>query len=302
MTSRSSLEVLSERDLQRYDDKGYLVLERRVPEDVLQAMRREIADFIEEARGLTQSNQRIDLEDSHSPEAPRVRRVKDPYHLSQPFRDLARSDAILAPVRDLLGPNLRLHGSKLNMKAAGYGAAVEWHQDWAFYPHTNDDILAVGVMLDDMAAENGPLMVFPGSHRGPVFDHHAGGVFAGAVDLPACGLEPKDAVMLTGPAGSISLHHVRLIHGSAVNRSARDRRLLLYEIAAADAFPIVGTTSFYSDLEEFDSRILCGTATLEPRLREAPIRMPQPQPATQGSIYEIQKALKTRSFKTAAET
>ena len=203
-------------------------------------------------------------------------------------------------MRDLLGPDLRLHGSKLNMKAAGYGAAVEWHQDWAFYPHTNDDVLAVGVMIDDMAEENGPLMVFPGSHRGPVHDHHAEGVFAGAVDLSACGLDAKDAVMLTGPAGSISLHHVRTMHGSTVNRSERDRRLLLYEIAAADAFPIAGTMSYYSDLEEFDSRILCGQPTLEPRLRAAPIRMPQPQPATQGSIYEVQKALKTRSFAKAA--
>ena len=45
---------------------------------------------------------------------------------------------------------MRLHGSKLNMKAPKYGSPVEWHQDWAFYPHTNDDILAIGVMLDDV--------------------------------------------------------------------------------------------------------------------------------------------------------
>ena len=41
------------------------------------------------------------------------------------------------------------------MKSAQYGSPVEWHQDWAFYPHTNDDILAIGVMLDDMTLENG---------------------------------------------------------------------------------------------------------------------------------------------------
>ena len=78
------------------------------------------------------------------------------------------SDLILAPVRDLIGPDLRLHTTKLNMKSAGYGAAVEWHQDFAFYPHTNDDVLAVGVILDDMGMENGPLMVFPGSQEGPI--------------------------------------------------------------------------------------------------------------------------------------
>ena len=69
------------------------------------------------------------------------------------------------------------------MKAAHYGSPVEWHQDWAFYPHTNDDILAIGVMLDDTDLENGPLMVVPGSHKGPVWNHHGeDGRFAGLVD------------------------------------------------------------------------------------------------------------------------
>ena len=76
--------------------------------------------------------------------------------------------------------------SKLNLKAAGYGAPVEWHQDWAFYPHTNDDLAAVGIMIDDVDHANGPLLVIPGSHKGPIFDHHADGVFCGAMD-PARG-------------------------------------------------------------------------------------------------------------------
>ena len=291
-----SREVLSEEQVQFYRDHGYVVLEARIPRGTIEAVRDEIARFVEEARGLTASNERLDLEDSHTPEAPRLRRIKLPHKLSPVFDDLLRSDWILAPVRDLLGPSLRLHTSKLNMKSAGYGAAVEWHQDWAFYPHTNDDILAVGVIIDDMGEENGPLMVFPGSHRGPVYDHHADGVFAGAVDLADSGLDAADAVKLTGPAGSISLHHVRALHGSAENRSARDRRMMFIEITSADAFPIGGTMSKFESLEEYDSRLLCGTPTITPRLAEVPLRIPQPQPATQGSIYEIQKAMRARSF------
>jgi ectoine hydroxylase-related dioxygenase (phytanoyl-CoA dioxygenase family) len=291
-----SREVLSEEQMQFYRDQGYVVLEARIPEAIVRSLRDEIARFVAEARGMTAPNDRIDLEDSHTPETPRVRRIKLPHKLSPVFNDLLRSDWILAPVRDLLGPGLRLHTSKLNMKSAGYGAAVEWHQDWAFYPHTNDDILAVGVIIDDMSEENGPLMVFPGSHKGPVHDHHAAGVFAGAVDLADCGLDSADAVKLTGPAGSISLHHVRALHGSAVNRSTRDRRMMFYEITAADAFPLGGSMSKFEGMEEYDSRLLCGTPTITPRLTDVPVRIPQPQPATQGSIYEIQKALRARSF------
>ncbi len=78
-----------------------------------------------------------------------------------------RHGAILEILRELIGPAIRFDTSKLNMKSPGYGAAVEWHQDWAFYPHTNSDLCAVGVMMDDCGIENGPLLCIPGSHRGP---------------------------------------------------------------------------------------------------------------------------------------
>lgn len=211
------MEALTAKQKSFYEDNGYLMLESRIPMPVIEEIRGEIARFTEEARGMTASNDRLDLEESHKPDDPRVRRIKLPHTLSGPVARLMKSDHVLAPVRDLVGPDLRLHTTKLNMKSAGYGAAVEWHQDFAFYPHTNDDVLAVGVLIDDLAEENGPLMVFPGSHKGPIFDHFDGGVFVGAMELARDGLDPKDAAVLTGPAGSISIHHGRAVHGSALN-------------------------------------------------------------------------------------
>ena len=279
-----------------YEKNGYLVLERRIPDSVIREIRDEIARFEEEARGLTASNDRLDLEDSHKPESPRVRRIKLPHTISEVIRALMVSDLVLAPVRDLIGPDLRLHTTKLNMKSAGFGAAVEWHQDFAFYPHTNDDVLAVGIIIDDMGLENGPLMVFPGTHKGPIFDHHSDGVFVGAMDLGASRLDPKSAVPLTGPAGSITIHHARIVHGSALNSSGRDRRLLFYECMAADAFPVMGSMTSFGTLEEYDGRMLCGTPTITPRLANVPVRVPLPLPARRGSIYEVQSGLKNRSF------
>ena len=290
------MECLTPDDKALYADQGYLVVPDRVPPATLTAIREEIARFHEEARGMETSNDRLDLEDSHTREAPRLRRIKLPHTISDVMRDLLFSDAILAPVRDLIGPDLRLHTTKLNMKSAGFGAAIEWHQDFAFYPHTNDDVLAVGVLIDDMGEENGPLQVFPGSHKGPIFDHHADGVFVGAMDLAASGLDPAKAVSLTGPAGAISIHHGRIVHGSALNRSDRDRRLLFYEVMAADAFPVMGSMTGFDSLADYDSRMLCGTPTITPRLTSVPIRIPQPQPSENKSIYEIQSGLKARAF------
>jgi len=288
--------VLSEDQTAFYDEQGYLVLEKRIPDDIVVAIRSEITRFKEEARGMTESNDRIDLEDSHTPENPRVRRIKLPHTTSEVVKSLLYSDHVLAPVRDLIGPDLRVHTTKLNMKSAGYGAAIEWHQDFAFYPHTNDDVLAVGVIIDDMGSENGPLQVFPGSHKGPIHDHHVDGVFAGAMDLDACGLDIADAMELKGPAGSISIHHSRIVHGSALNRSNSSRRILFFEMMAADAFPVMGGMTKFESIEDYNSRMLCGNPTLEPRVESVPVRVPQPQPDTNRSIYEIQSRLKNRAF------
>ena len=287
-------ETLSAAEINFYRENGYLLVKNRIPMAVIEAIRAEIARFQKEAHGMTVSNDRLDLEASHSPDDPRIRRIKLPHMISDVVAKLIRSDDLLAPARDLIGPDLRLHTTKLNMKSAGYGAPIEWHQDFAFYPHTNDDVLAIGVIIDDMAEENGPLMVFPGSHKGPIYDHHVDGVFAGAMNLSASGLNPAEAVALTGPAGSISIHHGRTVHGSARNTSRRDRRMLFVEIIAADAFPILGSMTRCDDFGDYDKRMLCGRPTLQPRLADVPVRIPWPQPDRNRSIYEIQEQLGDR--------
>ena len=147
-----------------------------------------------------------------------------------------------------------------------------------------------------MESINGPLKVFAGSHKGPVYDHHVDGVFAGAILPEDQGLNVDDAVELTGPAGSISIHHGRILHGSALNRSDKARRILFFEMMAADAFPIMGSMTKWDGIEDYNARMLCGQPTLTPRLKDIPIRIPQPQPDVPISIYEIQKGLKKRAF------
>jgi ectoine hydroxylase-related dioxygenase (phytanoyl-CoA dioxygenase family) len=224
-----------------------------------------------------------------------VRRIKAP-HLHHPaYAALVRHPGILAVLKDLWGENIRFDTAKLNLKSAGFGAAVEWHQDWAFYPHTNDDLAAVGVMMDDMAEENGPLMIVPGSHRGPVYDHHADGRFCGAMDPAGSGVDFSRAIALTGRAGSITVHHVRAVHGSAPNTSNRDRRLLLFQFRAADAWPILG---FPAGIAAFDDLLVAG-GPVQPRLEPVPVRLPLPPALNQGSIYENQKGAGRRYFAAA---
>ena len=57
---------------------------------------------------------------------------------------------LTAAIGALIGPEVELHHSTMHVKPPQAGHPFPMHQDWAFYPHTNDDILAVGVMLDDV--------------------------------------------------------------------------------------------------------------------------------------------------------
>jgi phytanoyl-CoA hydroxylase len=286
--------MLSAREVDHYRDTGWLVVENVLDEAMLSQARQVIAEFVAGAASVTKHDQIYDLEPGHRPEAPRVRRIKTPHSKHRLFCEIAKFPRLVGMLEQLLGPSgVRLHGSKINLKAPQFGSPVEWHQDWAFYPHTNDDILAVGVMLDDMLLENGPLMVMPGSHKGPTYDHHQDGYFSGAIDPAKLDLDLSQATPLVAPAGSMSFHHVRLIHGSAQNTSQRSRQLLLYEYAAADAWPLMGV----SDLANFNERLVSGQPNVVPRMADVPIRMPLPPSPHPGSIYENQSAAKNRYFK-----
>jgi ectoine hydroxylase-related dioxygenase (phytanoyl-CoA dioxygenase family) len=289
--------TLSPAQVAEYKAKGYTVVPRALRPELLARLRAVTDELVAGASKVSQATDLYDLEDDHTPQFPRVRRLKVPFQHHPFFNELARHPDVIGRIVPLLGPNIRLHGNKLNMKSAGGGSAVEWHQDWAFYPHTNDDVLAVGIYLDDCGLDNGPLLCLPGSHLGPTYDHHVDGFFAGAMDPVRSPLPYDRAEPLYGPAGSMTIHHARTVHGSALNTSNRTRRLLLYEFAAADAWPLRGWT----DLDEFNSRMVAGTPTIEPRVVPAPIRMPYPPAPFQGSIYENQRSLKNRFFAAAGE-
>jgi phytanoyl-CoA hydroxylase len=290
--------MLTSQQIDTYRRDGYLVIPRLIEGEQLAKLRALTDRIVAEARGVSANDDLYDLEPSHSAALPRVRRLKPAiFKRYEFFRALTRDPKITSVLSGLLGPKIRLYGGKLNMKSPGYGSPVEWHQDWAFYPHTNDDVLATGIYLDDCDMDNGPLLVIPGSHRGPTYDHHAGGRFCGALTPANCDIDFAKAVPLMGPAGSMTIHHARLVHGSALNRSNRQRRLLLHEYTAADAWPLMGVANF----DDFNDRMVLGEPSVEPRIVPAPVRMPLPAADHQGSIYENQRAANQRFFETFAE-
>ena len=279
---------LSPQQIQSYRENGYLLLPQVFDDATLSRVRAVIAEFIDRSRAVSASDAMFDVDPAHRPDHPMIRRLKDPYDQHAVFREIATSDALLDPVSQLLGGTVRFDHSKLNFKYPDAEADIAWHQDWAFYPYTNDDLLAVGVLIEDCSLASGPLRVIPGSHRGPVYDHHHKGIFAGAVADEDLTDVVDDAVDLVAPAGSVTIHHVRTLHGSANCTDPRGRPLLLFSYAAVDAFPVFDAF----ELEEFNARILRGEPVLSGRMETLPIRLPFPRPASADSIYDNQAVRK----------
>ena len=165
-----------------YHRDGYLAVRDVIDRAQIEALRAVTEDFVERSRQASESDALFDLDPRHTVEHPVLRRIKNPADNHPLYRWVALESPIPGIVAELIGPDVKFHHSKLNLKSEKLGAPVEWHQDAAFYPHTNDDVLAVGLLLDDATPENGCLAVLPGSHLGPVYDHYEGEQFTGAMN------------------------------------------------------------------------------------------------------------------------
>ena len=290
--------MLTTEEIEFYHTNGYVTATGVLSADEVAELRRVTEEFVDKSRLATDHTEEFDLEPGHTAEKPRLRRLKYPELRHPAYDHVFRHESIIDIAAQLLGPNIRHHGGKLNMKSAGFGSPVEWHQDFAFAPRTNDDMLAVGVAIDDMNEENGCLLVVPGSHKGPIHNHYQEDVFVGAVT--DSDFEPESIAAIELEAGDISLHHGRTLHASATNTAPdKQRRLYLLQYCAADAWRLDQADAQEEGPEvDCDEHVLRGEPA-QPRFVETP-PVPKPdtiRPGLGGSIYETQTQLERRFFK-----
>ena len=105
-------------------------------------------------------------------------------------------------------------------------------------PHTNSDVLAVMVLLDDSTPDNGCMYVVPSSNTMGLLSHDPdpGEVWGGACRESHLWQDPAALQPLTPKAGGISIHHALTLHGSGVNPSGDQRRGIVFAYRAADAY------------------------------------------------------------------
>ncbi len=230
--------VLTQDQRQFYFANGYVSVEALISDDWLKTLREVTEDFVDQSRSVAESDEIFDVGEGHSEDTPKVRRLKMPDSRHAAYWEFA-TDVIADVAADLVGPDVVFHHSKLNFKWEAGTDDVKWHQDIQFYPHTNYSPLTIGTYLTDTDMSDGPLMVIPGSHDGQLFDQYDdAGTWLGCLSAEdAAGLDTSNVTYLTGPAGSITVHNCRTVHGSPPRSKASGRPLLLNAFASADAFP-----------------------------------------------------------------
>jgi ectoine hydroxylase-related dioxygenase (phytanoyl-CoA dioxygenase family) len=282
--------MLTRAQVDQFWRDGFLVAEDAVTPAECAAMCADIARWVEESRAhatpfgppTVDGRPRFDMGAEHTAEQPALRRINNPSDLYPAYTEVMRNAAMVDMVADLIGPNVKFHHCKINVKLPGSHTEVGYHQDFAYTPHTNDDIVTALLMLEDMTLENGCLMGVPGSHRGPMQTLFEGDRFTGTMKDDVCAAMKAKHVPITGKAGSVCLMHTRLAHGSEPNRSNRPRPLYICVYTAADAFPLWKNPM--PNLHEGD--IVRGRKSRVARLSAAMIELPdQPKSA---SFFTVQ--------------
>jgi non-haem Fe2+, alpha-ketoglutarate-dependent halogenase len=203
------MKSLSEAAVRRYHDLGYYAPVAALTASEAHELRRKLERF-EAGAGVLAGKLR-----------------HKPHLLFTWLNDLIRHPRILDAVEDVIGPDILCWGTSFFIKEKRNPGFVSWHQDSTYWGLEPPDIITAWVAFTDSNAANGAMRVIPASHKMDQVPHRD--TFA-AENLLSRGQEimvdvdERKAAMLELAAGEMSLHHVRLIHGSDPNPSD-DRRI-----------------------------------------------------------------------------
>ena len=156
-----------------------------------------------------------------------TRRTNQKPHLLFPWlADIIRHPAIVDAIEDILGPDLLVWGSGFFHKPAGDPAFVSWHQDSTYWGLSSPDVCTAWVAFTPSTPLSGCMQVAPGTHLVDQLPHrdtfHGSNLLTRGQEI-AVDVDRSRAVDIVLQPGEMSLHHVRLAHGSEPNRADHPR-------------------------------------------------------------------------------
>jgi len=224
---------LSREELESYEENGFLIFPEYFSSD-------EVGLFLEEFERLKRSG---DLRGRDElvlePESSEVRSIFGIHRFSGIFDRLSRDSRILDKATQILGGDVYIHHSRINVKKGFVGKGFPWHSDFETW-HAEDGlprarVLTAWVMLTENNEYNGPLFVIPGSqdqyvccagrtppehHRESLRRQRYGSPSPEAVEELMRG---RSLAGVYGHPGTLVFHEGNIMHGSPDNISPMPR-------------------------------------------------------------------------------
>jgi ectoine hydroxylase-related dioxygenase (phytanoyl-CoA dioxygenase family) len=129
-------------------------------------------------------------------------------------------------------PNVQLHHTKLFQKPPEKGSPFPMHQDHDYFPHARHTMTAGVIYLTDSTEEMGCVAVYPGSHKLGRLEtweaHH----------LDPARYPLEKATLCEAKRGDVLIFNYLTIHGSGINRSSKPRKSVLVQTRDPDDKPL----------------------------------------------------------------
>lgn len=213
-----------------FRDHGYL----RIPEVFTPAETDELANHLdwligiwsETSQGWVGPWRKVYMDDATERKS-KLTAMHDLHFYSEPWMKAVTNPKLTGAMADLLGPNVELHHSTMHVKPPETGHPFPMHQDWAFYQHADGRYVDVLVHLDDTRHENGEIRFLDGSHRNGALEHVTATPDGPCTPhLPTDRWKLDDTVAVPARRGDVVCFSIHTVHGSHLNTTARNRRLV----------------------------------------------------------------------------
>ncbi|WP_432249893.1 ectoine hydroxylase [Streptomyces sanyensis] len=214
-------------DLAGFERDGFLTVGELLTDDEVAVYRAELERLV--ADPAVRADERSIVE----PRSQDVRSVFEVHRISEVFAALVRDERVVGRARQILGSDVYVHQSRINVKP-GFGASgFYWHSDFETW-HAEDGLpnmrtVSVSIALTENRDTNGGLMIMPGSHR--TFLGCAGATpkdnYKKSLQMQDAGTPSDEALtglagehgirLFTGRAGSATWFDCNCMHGSGDN-------------------------------------------------------------------------------------
>jgi len=222
--------TLSSAELASYDRDGYLACGSVLTSNGVAVIREQcMAAWQKEKEGFRQDKSW--LENTLLPNI---------HHLGPAIRDFYFAGPMVDVATQVVSPNVKAATSQLTFKLRGNTKPVQWHQDNGYGRLDPSNAISCLTALDDVDQANGCLWIIPGSHKWGQM-HHGEGTASTSGDFRAeqtMQVDESKAIPITMKAGECLFFHGWTLHKSEGNLSDRDRRILFFRYAHADAVEV----------------------------------------------------------------